>query len=281
MNYKRDLPFSIVPVEVAFDSRLTSRHMRVLIALLSFRNRETGLICPSRSRIASRCGLPVGRVSTVTTELVDLHWLKKVGNGGRSSSCQYVFTVPSCVSDLLFDLENNQETVTNPVTVTDMETVTDPVTKTVTKMVTKTVTNLVTGKEQTMEQTNKQIKEKYKKEKMSEVEVLSGFGIVDPVLVDDFVQHRKQHKGAITVTALQGLQREGNKAGMSLADVLRECIERNWRGFKAEWLTNNGGKHANSIGNTRKLSLVEQYDIDVERVQQREQRERERFTVVA
>jgi hypothetical protein len=284
---KKELPFSIVPVEVAFDSRLTSRHMRVLIALLSFRNRNTGLINPGRELISLRCGLPVQRVSSVTTQLVELGWLKKQGNGGRSCSCFYTFQVPESVTELLnesvYSLEETKETVTNPVTVTEIETVTNPVTKTVTNLVTKTVTNLVTGKEQTNEQTIEQIKEKnIKKEKKSDIALFIKFGVNDPVLIADFLIHRNKHKAAITLTALQGLQREGNKAGMSLADVLRECIERNWRGFKAEWLNKQGGNNANSIGNFGKLSLVERAEQDLERYNERKRRdeERERFTVV-
>ena len=53
---------------------------------------------------------------------------------------------------------------------------------------------------------------------------------------DDFKQHRKSHKAAITQTALDGIQREALKAGMSFEDALRTCVERNWRGFSAKWM---------------------------------------------
>lgn len=280
MNYKRELPFSIVPVEVAFDSRLNFRHVRVLIALLSFRNRNTGLMCPSRKMISARCQLPLDRISLITTELVKLGWITKSGNGGKSSSCCYVLTVPDFVTEQLSHsiFSDDENMLTDSVTGTPNKNGEVPLSE----KVGGCLSDLVGGKEQTIEQTIELTKEKYKKEKFSDDEILKKYGVTDPVLVADFVQHRKQHKAAITETALQGLHREGLKAGLSLVEVLRECIERNWRGFKAEWLNNStGGKHANSIRNTRKLSLVEQYDIDVERVQQREQRERERFTVVA
>lgn len=53
----------------------------------------------------------------------------------------------------------------------------------------------------------------------------------------DFVALRKSKKAAITETAIKGLQREAQKAKMSLEQVLSICCERGWAGFKADWMT--------------------------------------------
>ena len=141
-----ELPFALVPAEIIMDERLTLRQMKVLIALLTFRNRDTGLICPSRESISSRTGFPLSRISTITTELVSLGWLKKQGCGGRSMSCEYVFTTPSFITENAVKSITKTVTVTKTETVTNLEeTVTDLVTKTVTDLVTKTVTDSVTG----------------------------------------------------------------------------------------------------------------------------------------
>jgi hypothetical protein len=73
----------------------------------------------------------------------------------------------------------------------------------------------------------------------------------------DFVQHRRNVKAPLTATALAGIRREASKAGWSLDDALRECCNRGWRGFKADWVQqNNGGsngtgrKHASDHGIT-------------------------------
>lgn len=137
---------SIVPIEVALDSRLTLRHVRVLIALYSFRGKNTDTVWPTRETLARRCGLPVTRISTVTSDLVELGWVAKDGLGGHSKATRYKLAVP--------DLE----TVTKPVTVTEVVTVTKPVTTTVTKPVTGGVTKPVTRKEQTIEHTKEQTK---------------------------------------------------------------------------------------------------------------------------
>jgi len=52
----------------------------------------------------------------------------------------------------------------------------------------------------------------------------------------DFVQQRKAKKAVITQTAIKGIEREAQKAGITLNDALQEICARGWTGFKAEWL---------------------------------------------
>jgi hypothetical protein len=152
------VPFSLVPIEIAFDKRLSLTHIRVLIALLSFRTRETDVIFPKRETLAIRCGLPLCKISTATTDLVGLGWLEKHGSGGRSSPTQYKVKVPREITDALIRALFDSETVTESVTV-NQKTVTESVTvnqKTVTESELNgyrfgnlTVTDSVTGKEET------------------------------------------------------------------------------------------------------------------------------------
>ena len=62
---------------------------------------------------------------------------------------------------------------------------------------------------------------------------------VDVSLWNDFVILRKAKKLPITETAIKGIIKEGNKAGLSLEQTIRLCCERGWGGFKAEWIFNN------------------------------------------
>lgn len=91
-------PFAIIPVEVAMDTRLTLEAVRVLIALYSFRNKHTGLTCPSRESLARRCGLHPSNISEATRKLSELGWLTKKGKGGHSKPTSYDITVPDAVS---------------------------------------------------------------------------------------------------------------------------------------------------------------------------------------
>ena len=59
---------------------------------------------------------------------------------------------------------------------------------------------------------------------------------VSDIVWQDFVKHRKQKKAAVTETAIKGIQREAEKAGITLQAALETCCERGWTAFKAEWL---------------------------------------------
>lgn len=52
---------------------------------------------------------------------------------------------------------------------------------------------------------------------------------------EDFSALRTKRRAPITETALKGIQREAEKAGISLEAALSTCCERGWQGFKAEW----------------------------------------------
>jgi hypothetical protein len=81
-------------------------------------------------------------------------------------------------------------------------------------------------------------KEKIQKEKNQDLYLLNDFGITGQ-LASDFILHRRQKKAPITRTALDGLRREAGKAGITIAQAVTAAIERNWQGFKADWVLNN------------------------------------------
>lgn len=51
----------------------------------------------------------------------------------------------------------------------------------------------------------------------------------------DFCALRNKRRAPITETALKGIQREADKAGITLNEALSICCERGWQGFKADW----------------------------------------------
>jgi uncharacterized protein YdaU (DUF1376 family) len=95
------------------------------------------------------------------------------------------------------------------------------------------------------------------------------------VVWSDYLKLRNKQKKPLTETALKGLQREAEKAKLSLVDVLEICCERGWIGFKAEWLdskqtTKTGGQEwrnndALMIAKATELGLstigMQRYDI--------------------
>lgn len=140
----RECPFAIVPAEAARDHRLTAMQFRVLIAILTFRNRNSDTVYPKRAQIARRSGYSVNAVSRATAGLEQHGWLEKVGKGGRSSPTMYRVTVPETIAD--------PETVAESGTVAEAETVAGSAT--VADPDSKTVAGSARGKEQTTEQSN-------------------------------------------------------------------------------------------------------------------------------
>ena len=61
------------------------------------------------------------------------------------------------------------------------------------------------------------------------------FGVTESVW-KDWITLRKSKKAAVTQTALDGIEREAKKAGVSLQTALETCCARGWTGFKSEWM---------------------------------------------
>ena len=59
---------------------------------------------------------------------------------------------------------------------------------------------------------------------------------IDPQTAHDFMAVRKAKKAPLTYRALQSIEREAQKIGLTLERALNICIERNWQGFQAHWL---------------------------------------------
>ena len=59
---------------------------------------------------------------------------------------------------------------------------------------------------------------------------------IAPDLSDDWLKLRKAKRAEVTKTAIDGIQREADRACVSLETALRECCSRGWAGFKAEWM---------------------------------------------
>ena len=79
------------------------------------------------------------------------------------------------------------------------------------------------------------VTESKKTTQKSESEILlEQFGITGQ-LAKDFIAHRKTKRGAISETQLSRLQKQADKAGISICEAVEICIERNWQGFNASW----------------------------------------------
>ena len=67
------------------------------------------------------------------------------------------------------------------------------------------------------------------------VQHLVSLGVFEQV-ARDYCQQRKKKP---TMTAINGIYKQAQKAGISLNKALEICCARGWEGFKAEWITEN------------------------------------------
>lgn len=58
---------------------------------------------------------------------------------------------------------------------------------------------------------------------------------VSPTVWDDFLKIRKAKKSPVTKTAIDGIEREAVRAGVTLETALATCCEAGWQGFNAVW----------------------------------------------
>ena len=94
----------------------------------------------------------------------------------------------------------------------------------------------------------------------------------------DFMAVRQTKKAKMTETALKGLVREANKAGIPLEDAIRICCERGWVGFKADWiaehLRNKPSAYPDKniaaaraiFGDERRLSDARTIELDIKKI---------------
>lgn len=80
-------------------------------------------------------------------------------------------------------------------------------------------------------------------------------------LAVDWLTLRARKRAPPTATAIAGIAREAAKSGLTLADALRICCERDWRGFSAAWLERerreaHGPPHGNGARDDRDRAMV-------------------------
>lgn len=105
------------------------------------------------------------------------------------------------------------------------------------------------------EKNNINVIQKEKKEQTAEFrEALINLG-VETDIADELMLIRKKKKAINTKHAFEMMLAEANKAGISLAEAAKICVDNQWKGFKAEYL--QGLRERNSRGGGRGHTLDE------------------------
>lgn len=79
---------------------------------------------------------------------------------------------------------------------------------------------------------------------------------VSQQVFDDYLALRKTKKMPLTETAILTLQSEGKKAGMTLEQVMVECCNRGWGGFKAEWMKDKFSQSKKPVENKSNVRTI-------------------------
>lgn len=207
----------VAPIEVLLDRRLTDSERRVLLALFSFRGKNTDIVWPSIKVIAERANInDFRRVSRLTKSLAEKGWLTK-GRRGFTGGNKYSLCVP--------DIEDS-----NLVKDTNFE------------LAESTNTNLA---ESTMyrEQTTEQTTEQYKY--LGNLNFQSWPELPAKQIWVDYKKLRSTKRAPITQTVIEMM---GVKLsvlsgmGYTVDKVLSICVEKGWQGLEVDWITNIGGK---------------------------------------
>lgn len=67
-------------------------------------------------------------------------------------------------------------------------------------------------------------------------------GITAKVLSDYLAVRKAKKAGPLTDTAIAGLQREADRAGITLGEAITACCEFSWTGFNADWYAERKAK---------------------------------------
>lgn len=74
---------------------------------------------------------------------------------------------------------------------------------------------------------------------------------VSPQTWADFLAVRKAKRLPMTQSALDGIEREAAKVGMTLAQAIERCAQDGWAGFKASWIERERGERIAAIAGQR------------------------------
>ena len=79
-----------------------------------------------------------------------------------------------------------------------------------------------------------------KQRKQDALQLLADHGVDGQLALDYLAVREDRRARTLTQTAIAGLEREAVRAGLTLAQAVTVCVERNWAGFNADWLHSSG-----------------------------------------
>lgn len=228
----------IAPIEALSDARLTDPERRVLLALFSFRGRDTNTVWPSLKNIAELAHInDHTRISKLTKSLEGKGWLTKKKRGFTGGN-EYTLTVPEMAtkmddSNLDCDANLAPDTKLAPDTNSNLDCDTN-----------SNLDSAAKYKEQTIEHTNEHTSKTPRKPRttITPDDLKADFPDLPDQTAHDYLDFRKRKRCPLTPSAWKTISAEVTAAkqrlGLSADQVLSEVMSAGWQGFRSEWLIN-------------------------------------------
>lgn len=207
----------------------------VLLCLANMHNGQTGQLNPSMATVARACGMSPRQAQRHVHELIDAGLLTVVGNhngGNPHASRRYRLNLEELIHT--GDVHDTGDT-NDTGDIDDARGDTDDTPRVTPMTRTGDTHDTQTRKNQKKNQNGTGIKARTRADS---IECPPG---VDQKVWTDFMAIRKAKRAPMTQTALDGIQREASKAGLTLQQALTSCIEWNWQGFDADWYAKRTG----------------------------------------
>ena len=243
----------------------TAKH--VLLLLAWHKNKDTGLCCPSLETLAKESELSKNTIRSAIDFLVANRFVSRIqhtSKNGRVTKTEYVLLQAALVStpdistaDIsTADISTADTTLYQPlihdVSATDTTLYQPLIHNKEIEQVNEQESNnkesslsrldetlpLFDGQPQAQKDEPKQAKKTRTKKPNTLAEKPDD---VDEQVWNDFLTVRKAKRAPVTPTAVEGIQREAQKAGISLNDAIKLIVTRGWQAFNNgySWKTNS------------------------------------------
>jgi len=225
------------------EKNLSEPERRILMILYSFKGGTNESVYPGIGVIADMAGYAdKTRISKITKSLESKGWITKKRRGFTGGN-SYTLSVP--VAKLASETNLEQEANAKLASETNTNLDSEAKYKEQTNELTIEQTNIITQEVSEVES------EKPEKQKKQKLDYSVWPQMPSEQTLADWVVMRKRIKADVSQTVINSFGKElalAARGGFTTDYCLTECVTRNWRGFKFEWILNQQARGGQGAG---------------------------------
>ena len=218
-------------------ANLTAGQKLVLAGIATFADAKSGKCWPSIATIAARCSMGVRTVQRHIAALVNMGYLVRIYREGRAAVTRLV--TPANLAPPPLPIWHPEPAIPESVNeITALPEAPAPVVAEVPAVAAVVVFESVDTQQPDSQQPDSQQPDTAPAEVAIDLPTDNPLADVPVDLLHDFGVVRKAKKKSATVTKTEAIvfASEATKAGLSVAEAVRECILRGWSRFEAGWI---------------------------------------------